>query len=162
MILVFNVGYLIGGAINKFVYEKDLKDKSWALSKEINGAIKNWKNKIENYSNGEEYYHNYPLRLPLEVNTSLDILSDEAKNLLSNASNDKHALILRTSSFDGLSISTNNKQINEVGNPRDESLWESALDELEKHDLIRASNYNRESFKVTNKGFDFADKLNRG
>jgi len=47
---------------------------------------------------------------------------------------------MRSSSFDGVRISTNNNCLNEQGNPREESLWEVALEELENCGHAKAIN----------------------
>lgn len=147
------------GAINKFVYKKDLKNSAWALSEEINGAIRSWKKKIESYSNREEYYQNYPLKVSNLDAFKADNLSREAIDLLKEAVKDDYGIILNTSTFDGRSITTNNKDMNKVGNPRDESLWEAALEELISYKLVKPAGTKGESFKVTNKGFDLSDKV---
>lgn len=41
-----NNGIFAKGVANSFLYEKDLLDHSWALSKDISGAIEKWKSKL--------------------------------------------------------------------------------------------------------------------
>ena len=54
-------------------------------------------------------------------------LSEEAKELLLEAVQDKGGYVIRRRSFGGLEIKTNNRTFGEQGNRKDQATWESAL-----------------------------------
>ena len=51
LLLIHHIGVCRGifdrGAVNSFVYEKDLADSAWSLAPEIAGALKAWRLQIE-------------------------------------------------------------------------------------------------------------------
>lgn len=89
----------------------------------------------------------------------VEILSDEAKTLLKEASLDPYGDIISISSFDGKTIQTNGKNMNHENTPRSRALWENALKELEDNGLVECPNYKREIFKITKLGYEVADIL---
>lgn len=141
------------GAVNKFVYEKDFKNDSWASSEDINGALKNWKQKIESYSDRDEYYQVNPLKVEPGKDIDITDLTAEAKELLKEATQDDYGQIGNNTSSAGRQINTNGKTLNEEGNPRNESLWKAALEELEDYGLIEPINVNKTFFQVTHDGY---------
>ena len=105
----------------------------------------------------EEIWDKITITTPKE--TSKEILSEEAKELLLEAAKDRNGYILHLKYMGGESIQTHGKQFVETDDPREIAKWESALDVLEANDLIRAQGYKRESFKITDKGYKLADLL---
>lgn len=86
-------------------------------------------------------------------------LSEEAKALLSEAAKDPNGRILYLRVLGGPLLQTNRMQLNESKNPREQAAWESALAELEKHELIHAKTLKRDYFTLTKRGYEVADVL---
>ena len=86
-------------------------------------------------------------------------LSEEAKELLTEAASDNHRMIVMVRKMGRLSISTNGKSYVEMGNPRSEARWEQSIWELLDKGLIRDPKGQGQVFEVTNKGFELAETL---
>ncbi len=86
-------------------------------------------------------------------------LSEEAKSLLKEASQDADGHILVSRTFGGMELRTNEKSFVETRDPRQESLWIAALKELCDRGLVEDRQGNDEVFNVTNTGFKVADDL---
>lgn len=86
-------------------------------------------------------------------------LSDKEKKLLVEAAKDKNGIVMKSDVKGGLIIETNQKKMNEQGNPRSEAAWEEALDNLVRMNLLNTLGYNENIFKVTNEGYQIADIL---
>lgn len=84
-------------------------------------------------------------------------LSAEARELLESACNDYARTILVTKSHDGNGIRTNFKDFGERGDTRSQARWEQALRELVEFGLVEDESGNGTTYKVTHKGFQFAD-----
>ncbi len=87
-------------------------------------------------------------------------MTREAQTLLKEASQDRNGIILCVSSFGGLSIQTNGKGFVEKIDARSRAVWEGALEELEREDLIRDKGSKREVFGLTRRGYEVAEILN--
>jgi hypothetical protein len=88
--------------------------------------------------------------------------SKEAVELLFAATEDPRGIVMRARSTDGTAIQVNQRNFTERGNARSEAIWEGALEELERLDLIHDLGHKREVFKVTRTGYELADKLQEG
>jgi len=86
-------------------------------------------------------------------------LTAEALTLLLEASKDSYGVILMTEDSEGFGVQTNEHSF-DGDNPRERANWESAMKELETKELIEAQGYERQSFKVTSRGYDAAEKFN--
>jgi len=86
-------------------------------------------------------------------------LTEEGKQLLLEASEDKSGKIFCSRYGDGTHIKTNEKEFGQPGNPRVEAKWKSALNELFEHGLIEDRGHKGEVFAVTDRGYDLADRL---
>lgn len=86
-------------------------------------------------------------------------LSDEAKQLLIEASLDKRGTILKIEAMDGMHISTHNTKFGEKGDPRSEAKWKAAMNQLVNIGLIEDRGYKGEVFTLTDEGFRIADLL---
>ena len=86
-------------------------------------------------------------------------LSEDAKELLIEAANDRYRLILVTRTMGGVAIKTNGKGFGERGVPRSEAKWLDAIEELRTHWLIEPYSGEGEAYEVTHKGFQVADAL---
>ena len=84
-------------------------------------------------------------------------LSENAKELLVEATADKHGMIVRTRTMGGASIHTNRKSFGEMGNRRSEARWEQSLRELLNQGFIEDPKGQGNVFEVTHKGFGIAD-----
>jgi hypothetical protein len=88
-------------------------------------------------------------------------LSNNAKFLLTHAMLDPTGRILSSATLSGRFIQTAGRQFTEVGNPRSEAQWLSALRELAREGLIEASDAKESVFAVTARGYQVADRLQR-
>jgi len=86
-------------------------------------------------------------------------LSEEAKELLLEAVQDKGGYVIRRMYFGGLEIKTNSRTFGEQGNPKDQATWESALNKLRLRGLIHFQS--REIYRVTKAGYDLAEALTK-
>ena len=84
-------------------------------------------------------------------------LSDEARELLIEASKDRQGAIFKIGLMVGTMIQTNHKKFGELGSPRSEAKWKQALDDLCLLGLVEYSS--GDMYQLTKKGFDLADAL---
>ena len=84
-------------------------------------------------------------------------LSDDAKALLTEATNDRARMIRRLRMSGGLSISTHGKSFGEIGDGRSEARWEQAIRDLLGHGLVEDPTGEGKVFEVTHRGFQSAD-----
>jgi len=89
----------------------------------------------------------------------LPSLSSEARELLIQASLDKEGYIFRFESLGGLNIQTNGREFVEQGSPRSLALWDGALKELIREDLLQDSGQKGEIYRLTGRGYGVADLL---
>lgn len=94
-----------------------------------------------------------------ESNTSIPQLSDEARVLLKESSQDSHGHILYVRSLGSTNIQTNGKNIIPEQDRRVVAKWESALQELVDIGLLVERGYKGEMFEVTNLGYQIADMI---
>ncbi|MEE9296413.1 MAG: hypothetical protein V3W34_15835 [Phycisphaerae bacterium] len=86
-------------------------------------------------------------------------LSDAAKQLLLEVSQDRNGLVLMARYLGGMSVQTNGKNFIEQGNPRSEAMWEGAIQELCDLALFQERGHKGEVFSITNEGYRVADLL---
>lgn len=90
-------------------------------------------------------------------------LSDDAKELLMEAANDRQGMIRMISTLGGLIIKTGNRSFVETGDPkleaRSEARWKQAVQDLVDHGLIEDPTGKGKFFEVTHSGFQLADRL---
>lgn len=84
-------------------------------------------------------------------------LTNEARCLLVEASNDNRRSIMKINSQGGTQISIGNKEFTD-GSPRSEALWESALAQLIEHGLVEDTGKGV-VFKMSHQGYSVADSL---
>ncbi|MGF6663304.1 hypothetical protein QF000_004972 [Paraburkholderia atlantica] len=92
--------------------------------------------------------------------SSIPRLSKEAATLLKDASNDGNGQVMFLRHLGGVVIATNNKEYVGNNDPRLRAIWEGALEELERHNLIKAVSSKREMFRLTREGYDVAELVN--
>lgn len=86
-------------------------------------------------------------------------LSEEARTLITEASNDPSGRIGYFQSMDGTDLSTNGKNYTEDKSPRNVSIWKGALEELRDSRLVDDVGYEGELFTVSRKGYEVAERI---
>ena len=86
-------------------------------------------------------------------------LSKEAAFLLKECVADPAGQVLHLSHLSGYVLQVKGKNLIEDNNDRSRAIWTSALEELERDDLLAATGPKRNIFKVTRKGYEVADQL---
>jgi hypothetical protein len=95
----------------------------------------------------------------IESRTSLPTLSQEARVLLKEASQDRGGTILLARYMGGTALQTNGKNLIPANERREIAKWEQALDELVSNGLVVARGYKGEMFEITNLGYQVADMI---
>lgn len=90
---------------------------------------------------------------------SSPVLSDEARQLLVNTSQDRNGTLLRIGTLQGLIVQTNGKNFVESGDPRSEVTWDAAINELRDSALLQDRGHKGEVFSLTNEGYRVADLI---
>ncbi len=85
-------------------------------------------------------------------------LSNQESILIIEASYDKDGSILVVSSNDGLSISTNRRELLNAGRGRDRAKWEKSIDKLVELGFIISININNTIYNLTEKGYEYAEE----
>ena len=86
-------------------------------------------------------------------------LSKEAAFLLKECVADPLGQVLHLSHLSGYVLQVKGENLIEDGNERSRATWTSALEELERDELLVATSPTRNIFKVTRKGYEVADRL---
>lgn len=87
-------------------------------------------------------------------------LSREAQILLKEASQDPNGDITSLYYDQGLHLQSNGRNFVSGNSPREQAIWEGAIEELEKIGLIKDRGHEREIFGTTRKGFEIAELIN--
>lgn len=95
----------------------------------------------------------------VESNTKLPTLSQEAKILLKEASQDKAGTIIHARYIGGSAVQTNGKNLISSEDHREVAKWEGAIEELISYDLIVGRGHKGEVFQITNLGYQIADMI---
>ena len=86
-------------------------------------------------------------------------LSEEARELIVEATKDASGIICKTQTFSGLNVETNGRTFVKIGSIRSVARCEQAIQDLLDHGLIKDPKGKGEVFEVTHKGFEIADGL---
>lgn len=86
-------------------------------------------------------------------------LSEEAKQLLLEASLDKTGIVINSAHMGGRTIQTNSKTFGDSGDRRSMARWEYALEQLVNHGLVVERGHKGEIFEVADMGYQVADEL---
>lgn len=86
-------------------------------------------------------------------------LSDDAKELLIEASNDTAGNIIKLVSLDGATLQTNDRNFIMNGGAREEVRWETALNELIDRKLVESVGFKDEIFRITHLGYQIVDSI---
>lgn len=89
----------------------------------------------------------------------LPILSEEAKQLLIEATKDAAGQVLVINSLEGTDIQTNNKIMNTDKIGESVAIWRAAVEELEDNQLIMAVGNGNEIFQLTKRGYEVSEKI---
>ena len=95
------------------------------------------------------------LREPPELPT----LSEAARDLLFQASQDEGGTVLKLRTTEGLTVQTNGRNLTENQQPRTAAKWEAAVRELCDRGFLQDRGYKGEVFSVTDEGYRIADLL---
>lgn len=95
----------------------------------------------------------------VESRTKIPALSQEARVLLKEASQDKGGIILHARYMGGTSIQTNGKNLIPSNDRREVAKWEEALEQLRLDELVVDRGYKGEVFEITNLGYQIADMI---
>ena len=88
-------------------------------------------------------------------------LTDAAKTLLVEASQDSNGRILKLSHSKGLTVKTHGKVFIDGDDPRMQARWEHAVQQLLDNGLIYDPGYKGEVFLLTEPGYEIADHLRK-
>lgn len=89
-------------------------------------------------------------------------LSSEARRLIIEASKDKSGVIMSIRYLSGQAIKTNNINFADSGDRRSVARWEAAIEQLTSLGMIVSLGHKNEIYKVTAKGYELADALQKG
>lgn len=95
----------------------------------------------------------------VESRTTIPDLTQEARILLKEASQDSGGTILHARYIGGTAIQTNGKNLIPSNDRREVAKWEGALEQLRSHDLVVDRGYKGEVFEITNLGYQVADMI---
>jgi len=162
-------------SINLTQYEKLKKFKKWCEEKGI----------IETYDNEKKFYsrinkhinlilknHSYfkgltKGKIDNSIKSKVNIISNlisktpkGSKLMLKEAVKGNDGIILRVYTFNGMKLNINGEEFGSTKrNARTEAELEENINFLEMENLIKATDYKREIFRVTSKGYKFVDEL---
>lgn len=86
-------------------------------------------------------------------------LSEQALELLLEATKDQSGLVTSIITSEGAFVETNGRQFVEEQNPRSVARWKDAVEELVRNELLEKQGYRGETYRVTHKGYAIADGL---
>lgn len=95
----------------------------------------------------------------VESHTNIPELSQEARALLKEVSQDSGGVILHAHYLGGTAIQTNGKNLIPSTDRREVAKWEAALELLRFHGLVVDRGYRGEVFEITNLGYQVADMI---
>lgn len=95
----------------------------------------------------------------VQSRNKLPELSQEARVLLKEVSQDGGGTILHARYIGGVAIQTNGKNMISSDDRREVAKWEGALEQLISHDLVVARGHKGEVFEITNFGYQVADMI---
>ena len=95
------------------------------------------------------------------IENSISALSNDAKELLLEASNDPDGDIMNLSYIGGATIQTNGRNFLTDNTAREKARWEAALTQLLEKSLVENVSYKGEIYRVTHSGYQIADQLKK-
>ncbi|UWZ96898.1 DUF4062 domain-containing protein [Vibrio splendidus] len=88
-------------------------------------------------------------------------LSDDAAELLVEASKDRSGDIMKISFLGGSTLQTNGKQMLQNDSAREIARWEAALNSLVNEGYVEAVGHKGQVFRVTHSGYEYVDQLKK-
>jgi len=174
VMVFFSDAPVIPSSINKDQYDKLLIFKDWC---EKSGIISNYdsmdafiakfRSQLGIIMNEDQYILNLigndNSEMYLDNSRVGDVyISDDAQELLKEVSLDYNGQLMSIMTLGGYTVQTNGKSIGTGSNDaREIANINAVIEELEKYDLIRATNQDRELFNITAKGYEVSDKLSK-
>jgi hypothetical protein len=143
----------------------DIEKISEILKNIENELNRNIVNQTYEGDNGSQVGINNGVVTTVNINTQNNVkneitLSEKARQLLKEISLDQSGTLTAIMLLGGYLVQTNHKQFGtDRNNAREQAEMDSAIEELEKYDLIRATSYKREMFTITGNGYKVADKI---
>jgi hypothetical protein len=95
----------------------------------------------------------------VESRTQLPQLSQEARVLLKEASQDISGTIIHAKYIGGTAIQTNGKNLIPSNERREVAKWEEALSQLRSQELVVGLGHKGEVYEITNLGYQVADMI---
>lgn len=95
----------------------------------------------------------------VESRTQIPALSQEARVLLKEASQDRRGSINHVRYLGGTAIQTNGKNLISSTDRREVAKWEEALEQLRSQELVIDRGYKGEVYEITNLGYQVADMI---
>lgn len=138
--------------------EDELKDKLNQLYDQIIAefGIKK-KNHILWEKKRDSFIKNILAIQPLE-NTSQNLISKEAYEMLQELSKDDNAIIIKTITLSGTTIQYGEKSIADTKGQREFAKWDSAIDTLVEKRFIKKVSTKDYIYKITNAGYEYLEK----
>jgi hypothetical protein len=143
------------GLIESYQSKVDFRSKfSRQLAAKIN------QDKFFGIENGEDVFAGVNFNPPGSLVSSL---SEKAKNLLREASQDQSGVVLLVDTDAGKNLQTNGKSFIETGKPRSRAEWEAVIEELERFNpsllTLDYSSENITRLKVTKREYEVAELI---
>ncbi|HDM8174855.1 TPA: DUF4062 domain-containing protein [Vibrio harveyi] len=99
------------------------------------------------------------LEEPVASKTALPPLTDDARILLKEASQDSSGRVVHVRYIGGTDIQTNGKNLIQSKTRREIAKWEGAIQELVLNDLLVERGHKGEIYEITNYGYQIADMI---
>jgi hypothetical protein len=154
------------GQVQCTVFEKE---ETWLLVREINRHLENAHDEDVLRGNFDSKWPAFKKKIdrliaehaaPEEKQTAdTEELSDNAKRLLVEASQDEYGQVMLNANFEGFNLIANGKHVCSTNDAREEAEWKAAVNELAERGFIADQNGKRELFEVVKAGFEMADTL---
>jgi len=147
-------------------FKKDMKNKGLLHECKRNDFENKFLEHLTITVNKNEYLQKTKLQIEVanfddfDDTDKIDI-SNEAKELLIEASKDTSGYILKVRHSGGTFIKTNNKNMVPSPEARIIAKWEHALNELVENDFVEEKGYEGSSFKITHQGYAYVDTLKK-
>jgi len=170
--LFFSNAPVVPSSIDKDQYGKLIEFKDWCKDNGIINSfdstedfIKSFRNQLGIIMNENQYIlqligndtEGFYSENQKEDDT---VISEDAQQLLKEISQDSNGRLVAVMTLGGYIVQTNGKSFGpREYNARVIAQLNSAIEDLEKYGLIRASSKLRDMFTITAKGYEVADKL---
>ncbi len=142
--------YEIARAIRQVV--SDVSASGWVRVDQIENLLD--QTKIEWHPNSYD-----EIGQSFVTNEYIPVLSDEAKELLKEVSQDPSGQILQLNTLSGLIIQTNNKTMNSEMRGKEAIIWQDALAELKEKRLVNEKGTKHQVFQITRRGYNVAEGM---